>query len=336
MALLRLAQTRPAALAAMERRFRVESPLLRTTLFGLDFPNRVGLAAGFDKNAVAPGALAALGFGHVEVGTVTPRSQAGRTRPRIFRLLEDDALINRLGFPNDGMAAVARRLPAYHRRRYVLGVNIGPNATSVAAGTATEDYLTAIAALGPAADYLTINVSSPNTQGLRALQAETALDTLLGAVTRQTGQLTPPRPVLLKVAPDLSADQIASMVRVALDHPIAGIVATNTTLARPTDLRSQAKREAGGLSGRPLRDRSTDVVRAVVTHTNGRLPIIAVGGVFTAADAIAKFRAGAALVQVYTGLVYQGPAIARAINLGLLAYLHANGLRSVSDLVGEE
>jgi|GEM_PF-129913 dihydroorotate dehydrogenase len=335
LALLRAVQAQPLLLALLRRHYQVDDPRLRVTCFGREFANPLGLAAGFDKNGTAPTALAALGFGHIEVGTATPRPQPGRPRPRIFRLPEDAALINRLGFPSEGMTDVATRLRAYANRRYVLGVNVGPNVASVEAGAATADYLAALAHLAPHADYLTINVSSPNTQGLRALQAAPALEELLQAVFAMQARTLPATPVLLKIAPDLSDDQLDAVLQVALAHPVAGIIAANTTLARPASLVGAAKQEAGGLSGQPLRDRSTQVIRAIYQRSEGRLPIIGVGGIASAADAIEKLRAGASLLQLYTGMIYQGPAVVRSINRGLLAYMHANGVASVGDLVGQ-
>lgn len=334
LALLRAVQALPPALALLRRRYAVSDPRLRVRCFGLQFAGPIGLAAGFDKNGAVPAALAALGFGHIEVGTVTPRPQPGRPRPRIFRLPEDQALINRLGFPSDGMAVVARRLHRQRRRRYVLGVNVGPSAAGVTAGTATADYLAVIETLAPVADYLTINVSSPNTQGLRALQAGDLLDDLLGAVTVRAAASQPAPPLLLKIAPDLIDRQLDDVLRVALAHPIAGIVATNTTLTRPPTLRGAARQESGGLSGEPLRERSTEVIRAIYRRSEGRLPIVGVGGIASAADAVEKLRAGASLLQLYTGLIYEGPAIVRAINGGLLRYLDTNGVTTVGALVG--
>jgi dihydroorotate dehydrogenase len=336
LALLRAVQAQPPALALLRRHYAAPDSRLRVHCFGLDFANPVGLAAGFDKDCSAPTALAALGFGHIEIGTVTPHPQPGRPRPRIFRLPEDLALINRLGFPSDGMAIVAQRLHRLGRRRYVLGVNIGPNAASVVAGTATADYLAAIETFAPVADYLVINVSSPNTQGLRALQAGDMLDDLLGAVTRSSEGAPPLPPLLLKIAPDLSDDQLDDILRVALAHPITGIVATNTTLNRPPTLRGAARQESGGLSGKPLGERSTQVIRAIYQRTEGRLPIVGVGGVASAQDAVEKLHAGASLLQLYTGMIYQGPAIVRAINRGLLRYLDAHGVATVAALVGRD
>ncbi|HEY8744258.1 MAG TPA: quinone-dependent dihydroorotate dehydrogenase, partial [Chloroflexota bacterium] len=282
--LLRAVQAQPLALALLRRYYQVADSRLHVTCFGREFANPLGLAAGFDKNGVATTALAALGFGHIEVGTVTPLPQPGRLRPRIFRLPKDAALINRLGFPSEGMVAVAVRLGRSTSRRYVLGVNVGPNATSVEAGTASADYLAALADLAAQADYLTINVSSPNTQGLRALQSGPALEELLQVIFAT--RTLPATPVLLKIAPDLSNDQLDAILRIALAHPVAGIIATNTTLARPATLVGAAKLEVGGLSGQPLRDRSTQVIRTLYRRSAGRLPIIGVGGIASTADAL--------------------------------------------------
>ncbi|MBV9120026.1 MAG: quinone-dependent dihydroorotate dehydrogenase [Chloroflexi bacterium] len=274
-------------------------------LWGLQFPNRIGLAAGFDKNATAVRALAALGFGHVEVGTVTPLPQPGRTKPRVFRLEQDDGLINRLGFPSDGMEAVARRLERLRQREYVLGVNVGPNADSVG----VDGFVRAAERLAPLADYLTVNVSSPNTSGLRGLQAAGVLGELLGAVRRVTG-----KPLLIKIAPDMSESELASVVRTALEHKADGLIATNTTVERPATLRSANAGESGGLSGLPLRDRATEVVRLLARESHGNLPIIAAGGVASESDVRAKLDAGASLVQLYTGFIFHGPGLPRRLS----------------------
>ncbi len=313
----------------------VRDPRLQVAAFGLRFANPVGLAAGFDKNGRVVDALAALGFGHVEIGTVTPRPQAGRPRPRMFRLPEDWALINRLGFPNLGMERVGRNLARRSRPDCVRGINVGPNAASVAAGRAAEDYAHCIEALAGHADYFTINVSSPNTQGLRVLQEQRALDELLGTVFRAIQPAAAARPVLVKIAPDLGDVELRQMLDVAVGHPVAGIVAANTTLERLPTLAGAARADAGGLSGAPLRERANQLIRTAFEHTEGRLPIIGVGGVFGAADALDKLRAGATLVQLYTGMIYQGPFIARQINRGILAYLQEHGLPSVQRLVGQ-
>lgn len=287
-------------------------------LWGLTFPNVLGVAAGFDKNARAAAGLAALGFGHVEVGTLTPRPQAGNPRPRVFRLAADGALINRMGFPNEGVAAAVPRLQTLSRGRrdFVLGVSLGKQ-KETALAEALADYTAVMQAVFPYADYLAINVSSPNTPGLRELQGGNYLGELLAGISHENHLLSiqyrlPPRPLLVKIAPDLTwaeLDEILSAVQTA---GISGIIATNTTLDRPP-LRSRQQQESGGLSGVPLRARSLAVVAYIQKQMGGRLPVIGVGGVRTAADVQALLAAGASLVQVYTGLVYEGPGLAGRI-----------------------
>ncbi len=296
-------------------------PRLRVSAFGLEFPNPIGLAAGFDKNGVAVPALAALGFGHVEVGTVTPRPQPGRSRPRLFRLAKDRALINRLGFPSRGAEAVARNLSRLKNRRFVLGVNVGPNAGSVG----VEDFVQAATMVAPYADYLTINVSSPNTAGLRGMQQAETLAGLLAALDWLDKTL------LVKISPDLSDGELHEILDVLCAKAVAGVVVANTTVDRPPHLQASAD---GGLSGRPLRERATQLVSKAYRHTAGKLPIIGVGGVATAQDALDKIEAGACLVQLYTGFVYQGPFVARDIALGLVRELERRGAGSIQGLIG--
>jgi dihydroorotate dehydrogenase len=296
-------------------------PRLRVSAFGLEFPNPIGLAAGFDKNGVAVPALAALGFGHVEVGTVTPRPQPGRPRPRLFRLEKDQALINRLGFPSQGAAAVAANLSHLKRRRLVLGINVGPNVGSVG----IEDFVQAARMVAPYADYLTINVSSPNTAGLHGMQQAETLAGLLAALDWLD------KPLLVKVSPDLSDGEFQDMLDVLCANAAAGVVVANTTVDRPPHLQGSAE---GGLSGRPLRERATQLVSKAYRHTAAKLPIIGVGGVATAQDALDKIEAGACLVQLYTGFVYQGPFAARDIALGLLRELDRRGAASIQELIG--
>ncbi|HVA24625.1 MAG TPA: quinone-dependent dihydroorotate dehydrogenase [Chloroflexota bacterium] len=305
-------------------RLAVDDARLRMLAFGLELANPVGLSAGFDKNAVAVRGLAALGFGHVEVGTVTPRPQPGRPKPRLFRLKKDKALINRLGFPSLGALAVANNLRHLARRNFVLGANVGPNADSVG----VEDFVASALALAPHADYVTVNVSSPNTSGLRGMQQADTLATLLEALDWL------PKPLLVKIAPDLSEDELGAMVEVIQGHKVAGVIATNTTTDRPPNLESRQAAEAGGLSGLPLRGRATEVIRFIYRVTEGKLPIIGAGGIATAADAIEKLEAGASLIQLYTGFIYEGPSAVRAINQGLLRALDARGLSNIGELVG--
>ena len=323
-AVLRLLSMSSPLAALLRRALAVNDARLAVRLFGLEFPNPVGLAAGFDKNGVALPAIAGLGFGHIEVGTVTPRPQPGKPRPRLFRLKQDEALVNRLGFPSQGAAVVARNLARLRRRGFVLGVNIGPNADSVG----VDDFVAGAFALSPHADYVTVNVSSPNTAGLRGMQHAETLAHLLEALD----WLQPP--LLVKIAPDLTDDGLRETVDVLLAHRVAGVIAANTTLDRPASLKSGHSTQAGGLSGEPLRQRSTEVVRLIHHHAEGKLPIVGVGGVATAADALEKIEAGASLVQLYTGFIYQGPLAARSINLGLLSELDRRGAASIQDLIG--
>jgi len=284
--------------------------------FGLTFRNPVGLAAGYDKDAIAFRGLAALGFGHVEVGTVTPLPQSGNPRPRLFRLVEDRALINRLGFPGQGAEFVARQLTAARRPpSVVLGVNLGKN-KDTPLEEAVEDYVVLLRRFLPLADYLVINVSSPNTVGLRRLQGREMLEGLLGQIARERAALAPDlsgrKPLLVKLAPDLSDEELDDALEVILRTGMDGVIATNTTLGR-TGLRSARREEAGGLSGDPLRVRSEAVLRRVVKRLDGRLPAVSAGGIMSPEDAKTRLEAGAALVQVYTGLVYAGPGLVKDI-----------------------
>ncbi len=284
--------------------------------FGLKFPNAVGLAAGFDKNATAWPAVAALGFGHVEAGTITARAQPGNEKPRVFRYPAEEAVINRMGFNNDGAAVVARRLntmPGAGRRRIPLGINLGKSKAALP-HEAVADYLDSFAQLADHADYVVLNVSSPNTPGLRALQDEKPLRELLGAVTaaRRDRAGTPGGrrvPVLLKIAPELTWPQIDAVLGVIAEFGLDGIIATNTTLARPGFF--STVNQAGGLSGAPLRRRATEIISYILRATGGRLPVIGVGGITDAASAGEKLDAGAVLVQVYTGMIFRGPFFAR-------------------------
>ena len=320
----------------LRRLLTVSDPRLAVQVLGLTFANPIGLAAGFDKDVRVPAAIGSLGFGHVEVGTITPRPQPGKPRPRIFRLPADRALINRLGFPNAGLDAATERLSRLRKPHFVLGLNIGANAESVAAGSGLDDYTTAFQRLHQYADYLVANISSPNTEGLRRLQLGQQLESLLGGLRATAAQARTPIPILVKVAPDLSPSELAEVVAAAQAGGAAGIVATNTTLARPSSLRSAQAQEGGGLSGRPLRARSTEMIQQIRRLSAGRLPIVGVGGVFTAADALEKLRAGASLVQLYTGFIYHGPTVARDINRGLLRYLETHGCSSVEDIIGRD
>ena len=301
-------------------------------LWGRKFPNPIGLAAGFDKNAEVPDAVLAMGFGFTEVGSITPLAQAGNPKPRLFRLSTDNAVVNRMGFNNDGLEAAAARLAARDRIGTV-GVNLGKNKESP---SAVDDYLKGVAGLGPYADYLVVNVSSPNTPGLRALQGKQPLLELLSAVRAAVDELPDAPPLLLKVAPDLTDADKSDIAEVVLETRIDGLIATNTTIERPQSLRGAAKSEAGGLSGRPLFAPSTAVLADFHRLTGGRVALIGVGGVASGADAYAKIRAGASLVQLYTGLVYGGPGLVGRIKRDLAGLLERDGFASVADAVGAD
>ncbi len=302
--------------------------------FGLQFANPLGMAAGFDKNGVVVDQLAGLGFGFVEVGTVTFDPQPGNPKPRLFRLPDDKALINRLGFNNDGAAAVATRLEKFDRK-CIVGVNIGKN-KDVPNEEAAENYLKSFDLLQPVADYVAVNISSPNTPNLRELQKPDNLEHLLETLQNRNRELGS-KPLLVKIAPDLTSSEIEMIVGIAIQKDLAGIIATNTTISRE-GLKTQAvgKIGAGGLSGKPLADRSTEVVAEVYKYSIGKLPIIGVGGIFTARDAFQKVAAGASLVQAYTGFVYNGPSFARELNFGLAEILRERGFGSIDEAIGSD
>jgi len=305
-------------------------PRLASAVAGLRFPSPVGLAAGFDKHGEAFGALLRLGFGFVEVGTITPEPQPGNPRPRLFRLVEDRAVINRFGFNSHGQAAALPRLRDRNRGHGLVGINLGANKDSP---DRIADYASGVQRMAPYADYLTINISSPNTPGLRQLQDEGALRELLAAV-REARPLGPP-PVFLKVAPDLGQDEPRQIVRAAIDHGIDALIVSNTTVTRPP-LHSAHAIESGGLSGAPLKALALDALRRFRAETGGGLPLIGVGGIASADDAWARIRAGASLVQLYSALVYEGPGLARRIARGLVRHLDRAGLANIADAVGSE
>ncbi len=326
-----LAHTPPLG-RLVERRLGTDDERLSQELWGLRFPNPVGLAAGFDKQAAAVPAWAHLGFGFCEVGTITAEPQPGNPKPRIFRLPDDTALINRLGFNSLGSEHVATRLAAWERtgraHRVPLGVNIGKTKVAVNAG---DDYVTTFTRVAPFADYVAVNVSSPNTPGLRDLQERDALEELLRRITAVNRTRDRARPVLVKIAPDLDRAALETIVGIARDT-VDGIIVSNTTISRP-ELRSAYANEGGGLSGAPLRPLADDVLRQVVALAGG-LPVIGVGGIFTAADAWQKILAGASLVQIYTGYVYEGAGLPRRINRDLLTLMDEAGARNISEIVG--
>jgi dihydroorotate dehydrogenase len=307
-----------------------DDPALAVEVLGRRFANPVGLAAGFDKNAVAIPALMRLGFGFVETGTVTPRPQPGNSRPRLFRLEADEAVINRMGFNNAGLDAYLARLAARPRGPVVLGANVGINKDGA---EPERDYPALIAAVAPYADYAVINVSSPNTPGLRDLQGEAQLRAILRAVAMQVPNRPP---VLVKIAPDLTRDGLAAIVETCVAEGVQGLIVSNTTISRPPGLRSPLAREAGGLSGAPLFQLSTAILARAFLLARGRLALIGVGGVSTGQDALAKIRAGASLVQLYTGFAYAGPALIPRLKREFAAALRAAGFASINDAVGSE
>jgi dihydroorotate dehydrogenase len=305
-----------------------DDPVLHTRLAGLDLPNPVGLAAGLDKNGEALHGLARLGFGFLECGSVTPLAQPGNPKPRLFRLAEDRAIINRMGFNNAGLEAFAGRL-ADRPGTAVIGANLGANKDTE---DKAADYVKGLVRLKGLADYVTVNVSSPNTPGLRALQGRAALDDLLGRLAAARGE--DPTPVFLKIAPDLTANEIDMIVEASLDHGLDALIVSNTTLDRPETLRSPDKGEAGGLSGAPLRARALDALRAAADASAGRLPLIAVGGIESGDDAWARIRAGASAIQIYSALIYEGPGLVSRIKRDLAERLRAEGFSTVSEAVG--
>ena len=304
-------------------------PVLSMRVAGLEFPNPVGLAAGFDKDAEVFRQMLGFGFGFVEVGTLTPQPQGGNPKPRLFRLAQDRAVINRMGFNNEGQSAALARLGGRTPGTGLVGVNIGANKDST---DRIVDYSAGVAAMTGVADYLTVNISSPNTPGLRDLQGEGALDDLLSAVSEARGAGPP---IFLKVAPDLDAAQIESIVRVAIARKIDALIVANTTISRPS-LRSRDRGEAGGLSGAPLKRLALQRLRDFRSATGGALPLIAAGGIENGADAFDRIRAGASLVQIYSALVYRGPGLAREINRDLRRLLARDGFARLTDAIGTE
>ena len=310
-------------------------PSLQVKLWGLEFSSPLGLAAGFDKDAVALSGLFRLGFAFVEAGTVTPRPQGGNPRPRLFRLAADGALINRMGFNGAGLDAFAANLARAREKGGLgpLGINIGANRDTA---DFTEDYVTCLQRLAPLADYVALNLSSPNTPGLRSLQEGEALRGLLGCISETMAGLEKPVPLLLKLAPELEDAALAESVRAAIEFGIAGLILCNTTTARPAGLRAPARNEQGGLSGAPLRAPALRMMREVYGLSEGRLPLIGVGGIASADDAYARIRAGASLLQVYTGFIYRGPRLIAEINAGLAKRLKADGLNHIGQAVGAD
>jgi dihydroorotate dehydrogenase len=309
---------------------RPDDPILANRLWGRDFANPVGLAAGFDKDAEIPDAMLARGFGFVEIGTVTPRPQPGNRKPRLFRLDEDRAVINRMGFNSGGVEPVADRL-SRRKRAGIVGVNLGKNRDS---DDAAADYEEGIRRTAHLADYLVVNISSPNTPGLRDLQARALLDSLLRRLVDARAAVDGRIPLLLKIAPDLTTEERCDIAETALTTGIDGLIVANTTVARPAGLRSPHAGETGGLSGRPLFAASTALLADMYRLTEGKLPLIGVGGIADAADAYAKIRAGASLVQLYTALIFEGPALVPRIKSGLAELLRRDRFSSLGQAIG--
>ncbi|MDG5752010.1 quinone-dependent dihydroorotate dehydrogenase [Qipengyuania sp. XHP0211] len=321
------------ALAAMPSRAagsKGQENALGIRVAGIDFPNPLGMAAGFDKDAEVPDQLLGLGFGFTEVGSITPRPQAGNPKPRLFRLVEDRAVINRMGFNNAGSEIARKRLEARRGRSGIVGINVGANKDSE---DRTADYADMTRIMAPLASYLAVNISSPNTPGLRALQDEGALNGLLDAVLEARGGKGPP--VFLKVAPDLEPADIDAIARIAMDKGLGALIVSNTTIRRPA-LRSSDAAETGGLSGQPLRDLAQQRLRDFRKATGGVLPLVGVGGIASAEDAWARIRAGASLVQLYSAMVYEGPGLPRRILRGVERLMQRDGFASIAEAVGSE
>lgn len=348
----------PGFLPLLRSLFLEDNPLLRTQLFDKTLNNPIGLAAGFDKDGRIHPALFALGFGFVEIGTVTPRPQEGNPRPRLFRLKEDHAVINRMGFNNQGAWKMAERLVANTLKiksadadifelsedypaniaSGMLGINIGKN-KDTSLEKATDDYVSALSTLHPFAEYFTLNISSPNTEDLRNLQEKEALRILLDSVCARRDELdrnhSRNTPLLVKLSPDLDGETLENSAHVIQEFSIQGVIATNTTVERP-ELKSKNRTETGGLSGKPLQKRSTAMIRTLFAELGADIPIIGVGGIFNGADAYEKIRAGAAAVQIYTALIYEGPGLVRKVKEELANLLESDGYKSVSEAVGAD
>ena len=304
----------PFVPALLRVRYRLKDKCLEREVFGIKFPNPVGLAAGLDKNAELFSELSSLGFGFIEIGTVTPKPQPGNPPKRLFRLVEDEGIINRMGFNNEGVEAIVARLKK--NKNVIIGGNIGKNKWTEN-DKAHEDYLYCFEHLAPYVDYFVVNVSSPNTPNLRSLQEKEPLQKLLTLLQEANGKLPKSKPILLKIAPDLTDEQLMDIIDIVEQTHIAGVIATNTTITRE-GLTSEKKAEPGGLSGRPLTQRSTEVIRFLAEKSQHRFPIIGVGGIHTPEDALEKLRAGASLVQIFTGFIYEGPSLIKRINKAII------------------
>ncbi|MDY6764304.1 MAG: quinone-dependent dihydroorotate dehydrogenase [Halobacteria archaeon] len=328
---LEFAQRRSYLMRVLRQLYYFEDDRLSQEIMGLEFDNPLGIAAGFDKNARVPKALSSLGFGHIEIGGVTAREQEGNPRPRLFRLPEDDALINRMGFNNEGADRIARRMEEHGDLDVPVGVNIGKSKDSE---DPVQDYLYTFRAMREKGDYFVVNVSSPNTPGLRNLQQKKSLKNILEAIGEENHD---DKPLLVKISPDLSEEALDEVIDVADETGLDGIIAVNTTTSRENlNTKGDVKEERGGLSGKPLRNVATRRIDYLYTKTGGEIPIIGVGGIFTAEDAYEKIKAGASLVQLYTGMVYEGPKVAKNINKGLTRLMEEEGLSHISEAVGRD
>lgn len=320
LSLFRFSSSIPGVSSLFKSLYQVEHPSLERKLFGLHFKNPVGLAAGFDKDAKYLDLMGQLGFGFIEIGTVTPKGQAGNPKPRLFRLPQDEALINRMGFNNEGMDATLARLKKKKQRNFIVGGNIGKNKVTPNE-EAKQDYLLCFEALFDYVDYFVVNVSSPNTPDLRALQDKEPLQDLLETIQKANQRKESPKPILLKIAPDLNHPQLDDIVDIVFSTKLDGLIISNTTISRaklktnPKDIEAIGN---GGLSGRPLTKASTEIIRYVSNKSQGKIPIIGVGGIYSAKDAAAKIEAGASLVQIYSGLIYEGPGLIKKINKALI------------------
>lgn len=304
----------PFLTTVIQKIYVVQNEKLEREVFGMKFPNPIGLAAGFDKDAELYDELSAFGFGFIEIGTVTPKPQSGNPKKRLFRLKEDQALINRMGFNNKGVNEVVKELRK--NKKIIIGGNIGKNKTTPLEN-AVDDYLLCFEGLKEVVDYFVVNVSSPNTPNLRDLQGKQPLTELLNALQAKNNLQENPKPILLKIAPDLSESELLDIIEIVQSTKIAGVIATNTTISRD-EIQSENKKETGGLSGVPLKDKSTEVIRFLTKNSGGSFPIIGVGGIHSAKDAIEKLEAGASLIQLYTGFIYEGPGLVKRINKEIL------------------
>ena len=323
---------------SLGKQFSVRDARLASELWGISFPNPVGLAAGFDKDARVYPALSALGFGFVEVGTITPRPQNGNPRPRLFRLPDDEAVINRMGFNNHGITAAKDSFEQLGPSQIPIGINLGKN-KNTPNEKAVEDYICGLKELYPYGDYFVVNISSPNTKGLRDLQHTRALQSLLTGIMNQRmrseNKHQKRKPVLLKIAPDLETQALQEIVSTAVSLKVDGIIATNTTLSRE-ELTTPDQSENGGLSGKPLREKSTEMIRHIFSVTQGRIPIIGSGGIFTGQHVVDKLKAGANLVQIYTGMIYRGPGIVKKINHELIEQMEKENITHFTDWIGQD